>query len=56
MQAHYRDYGSVAGCYSPCLKLTDPKWNNTASGAELHGQGGVNKWVWVKVGVMALQI
>lgn len=32
MQAHYRGYGSVAGCYSPCLKLTDPKWNNTASG------------------------
>lgn len=31
MQAHYRGYGSVAGCYSPCLKLTDPKWNNTAS-------------------------
>ena len=31
MQAHYRGYGSVAGCYSPCLKLTDPKWNNSAS-------------------------
>ncbi|CAJ1393448.1 unnamed protein product [Effrenium voratum] len=32
LQAHYRGYGSVAGCYSPCLKLTDPKWNNSATG------------------------
>ena len=37
---------SRSGRYSPCLKLTDPKWNNTASGAGLHGQGGVNKLVW----------
>ncbi|CAJ1359395.1 unnamed protein product [Effrenium voratum] len=32
LQAHYGGYGSVAGCYSPCLKLTDPKWNNSATG------------------------
>ncbi|CAE7378242.1 TL1 [Symbiodinium sp. KB8] len=31
MQARHWGSGSIAGCYSPCLKLTDPKWNNTAS-------------------------
>eukprot|EP00439_Symbiodinium_sp_Y106_P070486 s3201_g12.t1 len=31
MQARRWGSGSIAGCYSPCLKLTDPKWNNTAS-------------------------
>jgi hypothetical protein len=32
--------GRVAGCYSPCTKLVDPKWNNVvAQGRTLHDAG-----------------
>jgi hypothetical protein len=32
--------GRVAGCYSPCTKLTDPKWNNgVPQGQNVHSAG-----------------
>lgn len=36
--------GKAAGCYSPCLKLVDPKWNNVLAQGKTRDDADVTKY------------